>query len=132
MKQVTEKNCIETLIREFPNFSPYWKVYCEEEGESSGLIFDVMMCFGDYIIDLIKINNIDELKNVFNFVEYLICHGDESVQTAMTTGLLEGLLNISPKKIKFKVICPYLGKESKEYCRAWDEFCGLKTDGLWD
>ena len=35
-------------------------------------------------------------------------------------------------RIRFKTICPYLREnESLSYCRAWDEFCGVRTDGLW-
>ncbi len=131
MKKITEENCMETLVEQFSGFAGYWSSYIKEGGADDGLTIK-LMSFARYIIDLAKNNETSELEKIFNFVEYLVCHGDESVQTAMTTGLLEGLLNISPERINFKVICPYLGKESKEYCRAWDEFCGLKTEGLWD
>ena len=26
---------------------------------------------------------------------------------------------------------PYLGQESREYCKAWDQFTGVRTEGLW-
>lgn len=58
-------------------------------------------------------------------------HGDEDVQTAAATCFLENLMNRTPELIDPQRFVPLLGHESKEYCRAWDEFCGVRTEGLW-
>ena len=36
------------------------------------------------------------------------------------------------EEIQFSSFIQYLGEESIGYCKAWDEFCGVKTKGLWD
>ncbi len=131
MEKVNEQNCMNTLAEKFPKFALYWEAYVDEEGTDDGLTVK-MIPFADYVIDLIKGEQKSVLQEVFDFVEYLICCGDESVHAAMTTSFLEYLLARDGIEIKFSTICPYLGKESKEYCRAWDEFCGVKTEGLWD
>lgn len=72
------------------------------------------------------------IKKIFDFVEFLLCNGDESVQNGAATCFLEHLFNIDEAGIKFKTFYPYLGKNSVDYCRGWDEFCGMRTEGLWD
>ena len=47
------------------------------------------------------------------------------------TCFLENLMNRTPSKIDPKTFVPLLGQRSREYCKAWDEFCGTRTDGLW-
>jgi len=33
-------------------------------------------------------------------------------------------------RFEYSRFIPYLGEKSKEYCRAWDEFTGVKSPGL--
>ncbi len=87
--------------------------------------------FGEYAIDVIKSNDEIEVKRIFDFVEFLLHAGDESVQTAMTTGFLEYLMNNDPDEIKFSKFAKYLGENAIGYCKAWDEFTGVRTEGLW-
>jgi hypothetical protein len=131
MEKITGERCIELLKENFPKFSPYWENYIREWGPDEGLIIQLFP-FGDYAIDMIKSNNEVEIKKIFEFVEFLLSNGDDDVQTAITTGFLEHLMHKDPHEIKFKTFCQYLGKESLEYCRAWDKFTGVRTEGLWD
>ncbi|MBX9744836.1 MAG: hypothetical protein K2X08_06475 [Chlamydiales bacterium] len=130
MEKITDERCIELMKEVFPSFLIYWGDYIRDFGSDLGLTIQ-MLPFGKYTIDTIKSNNETEIKKIFDFVEFLLCAGDDSVQTAMTTSYLEYLMSKDPDEIKFSTFVKYLGKESIAYCRAWDQFTGVKTEGLW-
>jgi len=113
----------------FPEFLPYWD--SNSENHDLGLIIQ-MMPFGQYAIDVIKAKNELNIKKIFDFVEFLLLNGDESVQTAITTGFLEHLLHRDPEQIKFSTFIQHLGKNAFQYCRAYDKFTGVRTEGLWE
>jgi hypothetical protein len=93
-----------------------------------------MFAFTNYVTDLIIENkNHDELKSIFEYVEFLLNQGDAEVKEAVATCFLENLINSAASNdISSLKFVNLLGKESKEYCKAWDEFSGTKTEGLWD
>jgi hypothetical protein len=130
MEKILAERCIELIKESFPKFPPYWESFIRDFGSDPGLIFQ-MLPFEEYTIDAIKANDEVEIKKIFDFIEFLLCNGDDYVQTAITTGFLEYLMNKDPDEIKFSKFVQYLGKNSIEYCRAWDKFTGLKTEGLW-
>ncbi len=73
-----------------------------------------------------------ELANVLSTIEELLVHGTQSVKEAVATGALECILHTADTDaFDIAILLPFLGRESKEYCRAWDEFTGVKTKGLW-
>jgi hypothetical protein len=131
MKQITGEKCIELMKEKFPRFLSYWKDYIKDHGTDNGLHIE-MIPFEEYTIDIIKSCNELEIKKIFDFVEFLLCNGDESVQNAIATSYLEYLMSKDPDEIQFASFVKYLGKNSKEYCRAWDKFTGVKTKGLWE
>ena len=131
MENITDENLISLLKEKFPDFIPYWKPYVEYWGMDQGLTIQITP-FSEYVLDVIKSKKESELEDIFDFVEFLICNGNDSVQTTMTTSFLEDLLSRAPTEINFSTFAKYLGKESKEYCKAWDRFCGMRTEGLWD
>jgi len=130
MKKITEEQCLNLLKERFPNFIPYWdsSVSCWETTE--GMLAQ-MIPFSQYAEDVLKNNNIVEIKNIFDFVEFLLCGGNESVRNGIATCFLEYLFNIDAAGIKFTSFCQYLGKKSLDYCRVWDKLCGNRTEGLW-
>ncbi len=131
MKIVTSICCIDLIKEKFPQLLPYWEAYVADFGSDLGLHIQ-MIPFGDYAIDIIKTNNDVEIKKIFDFVEFLICNGEEEVQNAITTSFLEYLMSKDPNEIQFSKFVKYLGKNTISYCRAWDEFTNIKTEGLWD
>ncbi len=131
MKKITGKNCIKLIKDNFPNFISYWNIYINDFGSDNGLTVQ-MIPFCDYTIDIIKSKNEKEIKKIFEFVEFLLCNGNESVQSAITTSFLEYLMSKDPDEIQFASFAKYLGKNSIRYCRAWDEFTGVKTKGIWE
>ena len=68
-------------------------------------------------------------KKICLCFDFLLCHGSESVKDAVATGSIEAISHLSDEgKINRNVLWPYLGKASKDYWIAWDEFNGIKTD----
>lgn len=131
MEEISEKRCIELMKETFPKFLPYWESYIKKNGSDDGITIQ-MLPFGKYTIEVIKSNNEIEIKKIFGFVEFLLCNGNDFVQTAITTSYLEYLMSHDPDEIQFASFVKYLGENSKEYCRAWDKFTGVKTKGLWE
>ena len=131
MEKITEKGCIQLMKENFPEFPTYWEDYIRRFGSDLGIHIQ-MLPFCEYTIDKIKSNNEAEIKKIFDFVEFLLCHGDDSVQNAMTTSYLEYLMSKDPDEIKFSKFVKFLGKNAIEYCRGWDKFTGCRTEGLWE
>ncbi|MCP5505396.1 MAG: hypothetical protein H7A38_00755 [Chlamydiales bacterium] len=131
MEEITEKRCIELMKETFPKFLPYWESYIKKHGSDDGITIQ-MLPFCEYTIEVIKSNNEIEIKKIFDFVEFLLCNGNDFVQTGITTSYLEYLMSQDPDEIQFASFVKYLGKNSIEYCRAWDKFTGVKTKGLWE
>ncbi len=131
MEKITGENCIELMKERFPGFLPYWESYIRDSGSGLGLTIQ-MLPFGKYTINVIKSSDEIEIKKIFDFVEFLLCNGDDSVQTAMTTSFLEYLMSKDPDELKFSKFAKYLGENAIGYCRAWDKFTGVRTEGLWE
>ena len=131
MKEITEERCIELIKEKFPRFLPYWERYVKEEGLDNGIIIQ-MIPFEEYTIDTFKFGTAQETKKILEMVEFLLDKGNEAVKDAIATEYLEYLMNIDSKEIKFRELVKFLGKHSLEYCKAWDKFTGVRTDGLWD
>jgi hypothetical protein len=131
MEQITEERCIALMKQKFPKFSTYWENYIRDFGSDLGLHIQIMP-FGEYALDIIKSGDEIEMKKIFDFVEFLLCQGDDSVQNAMTTSFLEYLMSKDPDEIQFSKFVKFLGEQSIGYCRAWDKFTGVRTEGLWE
>jgi hypothetical protein len=131
MTKITEEQCLSLLKEKFPNFIPYLEADIAYWGIEEGMTAQ-MMPFIQYAVDVIKSNNDIEIKKILDFAEFLLCNGDDTVQNGIATSFLEGLLNRDPEEIRFRNFCQYLGENSIDYCRAWDKFCGVRTEGLWD
>lgn len=97
-----------------------------------------------YVTDelVLKSSNVsDEELTIYAFVEeirvlyskYPEKTDENLLDNAVCTCFLENLLNdASAGGISYSRFIPHLGEKSKEYCRAWDEFTGVKSPGLWD
>jgi len=73
------------------------------------------------------------LMNICAVIEELMSRGDDAVQDAVATGMLEAMLaESSAGRFDMSTLTPFLGTHTKAYCRAWDEFTGIHTPGLYD
>lgn len=58
---------------------------------------------------------------------------EKNFDDAICTCFFEDLINsASSGNIQYERFIPYLGEKSKEYCKAWDQFTGVRSPGLWD
>ena len=136
----------ESLIIKFPNFALSKSLaeayeWYEVNGELNACaLFTGLTHYVAY--ELIKNNkNItQEERDIYLFIEnvrekfhnYEDPSPEFNFDNAICTCFLENLLNIaSHNSISYARFIPYLGEKSKEYCRAWDEFTGVKSPGLW-
>ena len=129
--QITSENCIEYLLHTFPGFQEEWNRHLAFwEGEKPGLCMDIS-AFATYVERVIQEDDSLQLHNIFEVVELCMCSDDEELKTAFTTCFLENLLNcFSSGKIDASVFVPLLGEKSRQYCRAWNDFTGVKTPGI--
>jgi len=130
-EQITEDNLIHLIKEKFPAFIPHWRAYLRRFGLDQGIMIQMSPLI-DYVVEVVKQQDENEIKSIFDYIEFLMCDGDEYVQTAIATGFLEGLLNKDPDEIQFIKFRQYLGKETLAHCRAWDIFTGVMTKGLHD
>ena len=131
MQKVSEDECISYISFKIPEMAHRWKKYFEITGEPIGLTVDIQP-LTDYVVEKVRNEEYKDVEYALKCVEELIEIGDEDVKASMTTGFLEALLHQDPHNIQFEKFAHLLGPESKEYCKAWDEFCGMRTKGLWD
>jgi hypothetical protein len=121
------------LIALCPEFAQTWSkeayLWTDEQGNPRSPCA-VFSPFSHYIADQLLQRKQTGLQMVFDFAEQCML-GNEEISTAAATCFLENLINITPHQIDPATFIPFLGPESRAYCRAWDEFCGLKTEGLW-
>lgn len=72
-----------------------------------------------------------EWPAVLALIERAMIEGDESVQTAASTGFLERMLSdATAPDWKYRRMLKVLGLRSRQYCVAWDKFTKLSTPGL--
>jgi hypothetical protein len=131
---IESNQCLELLIEKFPAFKESHAKYLAYWGNDDPGAYSDMFAFTNYVMDLI-LENHDQiiLKKIFDYIEHLLIEGSPEVREAVTTCFLENLINSSvSKEISSLQFVYLLGKESKEYCKAWDNFSGIKTPGLWD
>jgi hypothetical protein len=131
---INANECMQLILAEFPEFGPAYKEHLDSwslEGEP-GLLLDVAE-FSHYIADVLKDLSDEDRRRIFGLAERLMLEGDEEVQNAAATCFLENLAHrVEGGILPTSSFGPYLGKESREYIRGYDEMMGSKTPGLWD
>lgn len=138
----------QNLLLKFPEFADSKTLKETVELYSDGgvkvNIYTIFTGLTHYVIDeLIGCNQLisqSEL-DIYRYVEEIRCsYSDENgdtdefhIDNAACTCFLENLVNhASAGSIEYSRFIPYIGDKSKEYCRAWDEFTGVKSPGLWE
>jgi hypothetical protein len=131
---VSKEQVIPAMLNNFPEFEVTWTKHVEWWGEDEAGFYNDVGAFSRYVIDVITNNKNDsQIPKIFSFAEYLMTEGEHEVQEAIATCFLENLINATSwNTIPASSFVRFLGEESKAYCKAWDEFTGVKTEGLWD
>lgn len=131
--KISKENCIEVILERFPAFQTTWDKFLKEwEGEEYMKI-TVFHELADYLIERIQQGTIKEpeLATYFNFIEFALINGDEDAKAGASTFFLEAMLHATPGKVSALTFVHLLGERSRDFCKAWDEFTGVKTEGLW-
>jgi hypothetical protein len=127
---ISKKDCMQLILNKFPGFQERWQKHLDWwEGEEAGLCND-MSQFSRYVTELIVDKQLDNLPQIFDFIEILMIDGDLDVQNAAATCFLENLINITSETIPASSFISLLGAESRDYCKAWDDFTGVQTVSL--
>lgn len=123
---IIKEKCIPYLLKITPDFSHAWQDHLKYwEGENTSIWLDIG-AFSDYVIDAIIKMDDDQKTKLFNAVEELLIYGDDDVQNAIATCFLENIVNASGETISSDVFVSFLGTSSREHCRAWDEYHGIR------
>jgi hypothetical protein len=127
---INRRICMELILETDPGFIDDWDSHLEEWKDWKGLPITAcsdLSAFADYIDSQITSNQMIPLEPIFNLIEKLMIEGDEEVRTAVATCFLESLQNMNTPQ---DIWVPLLGPQSREYCKAWDDFTGVQTEGL--
>ena len=111
----------------------------DEGGINSHAVFSALT---DYVTEVLakNVELSDEEIKIYKFVDNCrTSYANSSEDTlegdfdnAICTCFLENLINRdSSGNYDFNRILPYLNEKSKEYCKAWDKFTGVRSPGLW-
>ena len=87
---------------------------------------------GTTLISLQSTVTDDELSRIASTVERVLIEGSESAKNAVTTGFLEAVLSAAGNKTTAPRFLGKLGQHARKYCKDWDQFCCVRTPGLWD
>lgn len=131
---VSKEQSIKLILQKFPGFQNAWQEHLDWWGKETPGFCNDMAAFSRYTIMLLKEKkNEQQLKEIFAFIEELMNVGTIEVKEAVATCFLENFINaVAWGRIPASSFVYLLGEESKKYCKAWDEFTGVKTEGLWD
>ena len=139
---VLPNEATKTVIDKFPDLqkSEHWEYYLDADYDDKHhnlRCCRLMSVLTSYVADILNvclsIEKKKEIKDIFALIEIFMNKGNQDVQDAAATCFLENLINYtSAGRLKPESFLCYLGPESKKYCKAWDEFTGVKTEGLWD
>lgn len=120
------------LLEFCPHFLTTWEseAYLWTDDDGIFTFCGVFAAFSHYIAIVLRSSELPDLEAVFQYVEHCI-HNNEDLGTAAATCFLENLMNRIPEEIAPEPLMSLLGTDSREHCRAWDQFCGVQTERLW-
>jgi hypothetical protein len=128
---LTEKIAAEMLAL-CPDFQPWWDdertLWADDDGPLG--VHAVFAAFSHFIADQLPRRPTAELSPVFEYVESKLGAKDSVVASAAATCFLENLMNRVPGTLAPGLFVPLLGPRSRKFCRRWDEFRGMRTEGL--
>lgn len=128
MNQVSEY--VEKLKVFIPEFPDYWS--SEDAAFNFGkdsTVYGVFSDFSSLVVERLEAGTLSNGQQLFSFIESVVAEGGGPANAACTC-FLENILNRIPGSIDPNGFAPYLGPKSKEFCRSWDEFTGVKTSDL--
>lgn len=125
----TSNNTINKILEIFPDFENSWAEYLRDwQGDESREVGIDIISFLGFVSDKLSNNEAYDYKKVFDLIETFLIEGDEEIIYAFEMNFLENLLNRSSHgNFPVDSFFPYLGKESKAFCKANEEFWGIEN-----
>lgn len=106
--------------------------WLQDDGTMSVSLLCVNLARGVKIFFESEEKSVEKFKDIFNVVEHLLVASEsKEIKDAVTTCFLESLLNAPPENISCNWT-QYLGDKSRDFCRAMDDFHGVRTVGLYE
>lgn len=131
IEPIDTHTAVERLVRTAPNLRVEFESLVKEWSPEEPPLTVMFAELGRGLCRHAPVASDAELIEICAAIEDLILRGEETVQNAVATGLLEAMLaESSTGSFDMSILAGFLGAESKAYCRAWDEFTGNKTEGL--
>jgi hypothetical protein len=125
---------VEKLEYITPGFMKVWSLWLKEndvfgDGEQPNE-HTVFLEYNDFIVhQLDSLPSVNKI-NLFAYIEDALNSNDDNLSNAVATCFLDSLVQQSAQ-YKPENYFPFLGLESTAHSKAWDEFNGTKTIGLW-
>ena len=128
---IDKEEAIKRLVKAYP---PYLFTlreslvdYVTDEGEF--MWFSIVSSpLAKSVCGKFSVGDYEYSDSLFLEVEYLIKNGSQVVRDIVCTGFLESMQNQT--ELDGKYWAPLLGEEATAFCKAMDDFYGIKTDGL--
>ncbi|MEH6467944.1 MAG: hypothetical protein V7722_09960 [Porticoccus sp.] len=123
---ITQQEMFNPMLEVAKGFVPVWEEFIEEWKEEKELLqYLALSELARYISDLIKKEEKEELKGIFEVIERWHIEGDCYVKEAATVGILEDLQNTNIVGAGIpEIVKTYLLPESKKW---W-----LKVYDFWE
>ena len=128
-----KKTIVEQVCSILPTFRSFGEEYLNDfydEALGTNVSLD-MSALAVFVGEAFSDNKDMDFSQLFLYLEEVLVGDDEKAADAVATCFLENLINKSShgefSSLKFVKL---LGPESREYCKAWDEFTGATTEGL--
>jgi len=87
--------------------------------------------FSHYVAERLAQGPAPDLRRVFQYVETKLTGDNYELDNAFATCFLENLMNRVPGSIAPASLVSLLCPKAREFCRGYDEWCGIRTEGLW-
>jgi hypothetical protein len=128
---ITRAECIPYLLSATPGFRATWDAHLRYwEGEDAGITNDIG-AYVEYVVDLLQRHEREQLPSIFSAIEALMVRGDAAVHDAVATGFLESMCNrASSGDVMASDFTPFLGPVSRAFCCSYDEWTGVRTEGV--
>jgi len=125
---------VEELESMTPGFMKVWSDWLKEDEEfgdgEQPNSHTVFLEYNDFIVQKLDELSYENKNNLFSYIEDALNSHDKDLSEAVATCFLESLVQKSTQ-YKPESYFPFLGPKSTAHSKAWDEFNGMKTKGLW-
>jgi hypothetical protein len=130
----TREELLNFLFKVEPSYKDQYNRYLERRNRPPTMSGDTTN-FANFIVLKLNSGIYKNAANLFQSIESLLDDetSSDEIKDAVCTCFLENLINYASNgRIPYECFVPFLGSQSRDYCKVWDEFTGVKTPGLWE